>query len=168
MSKDYNISRHTGQCCRCEKAFEPATEIVTTIWESEEDFERRDYCRPCWDDGRARADATPFGVWQTRVPSPREKKKLFIDDELLVNFFERLAGEEDPARISFRFVLALILMRKKLLVYDRSDRDPDGMEVWTMHLKGDDRKHEVVNPQMDEEKIAEVSDKLSTILEGGL
>lgn len=167
MAKDYNISKHAGQCCSCERPFEPGGRIVTTIWEAGEDFQRKDFCAECWNGGRVEAGTKPFGVWRTRAPAPREKKKkLFIDNELLIDFFERLADEDDPGRINFRFVLALLLMRKKLLVYDRSDTDADGTEVWTMHLKGGDVRHRVVNPQMDEQKTAEVGEKLSEILEG--
>ena len=168
MGKDYNISKHGGQCSRCEKALEPAAAIVTTIWEDDEDFLRKDFCAECWGSDAGEDGVKPFGVWHTKVPTPQEKKKLFIDDELLVNFFERLADEQEPARINFRFVLALVLMRKRLLIYDRSDTDADGEELWTMHLRGDDGKHMVVNPQMDEEQTAEVSEKLGEILEGEL
>jgi len=113
----------------------------------------------------SRTGALPNRSLSGGPASPRQSRKR---GELLVNFFERLDGTEEPARISFRFVLALVLMRKKLLVYDRSDKGPDGTEVWTMHLKGDRQVHKVVNPQMDEDKIAEVSGKLSEILEGEL
>ena len=97
-----------------------------------------------------------------------EKKKLFVDDELLINFFERLEGAEGDLKLSFRFVLALVLMRKKLLIYDRMDRGEDGTETWEMHLKGNPRTHRVIDPRMDEEKIAEVSTQLGQILEGEL
>ena len=177
MAREYNISKTARECCSCQEPLAPGQPIVATICESAEEFERKDYCPDCWEAGRAAAGgqggqdgraAEPIAVWRTRVPTPKQKKRLFVDDELLVNFFERLDGTEEPARIHFRFVLALVLMRKKLLVYDRSDKDADGTEVWTMHLKGDRQVHKVVNPQMDEDKIAEVSGKLSEILEGEL
>ena len=67
-----------------------------------------------------------------------------------------------------RFVLALLLMRKKLLVYDRSCTGEDGAEVWTMHFKGSDQTYQVTDPHMDEEKISQVSQQLGQILEGEL
>ena len=105
------------------------------------------------------------GTWRTRIPRPKEKKKLFVDDELLVNFFERLEGALPPEKVNFRFALALILMRKKLLIYDGSNKLPDGREVWAMHLKGGPAC-EVLDPRLDEEKIAQVSQQLDEILEG--
>ena len=59
-------------------------------------------------------------------------------------------------------------MRKKLLVYDRMQREDDGGEIWQMHFKGSDQVHHVIDPKLDEDKIAEVSGQLGQILEGEL
>jgi hypothetical protein len=178
MAKDYDIAKTQGQCSACEKELLPDEEYVATLVEAapdaEEEFERCDYCTACWqargegdENAEAEADGT-YCVWQSRLPQPQEKKKLFIDDELLINFFQRLEGDDEPGRINFRFVLALILMRKRLLIYDRMTRNDDGTETWAMRLKGADEAHEVLNPQMDEEKITAVSEQLGQILEGEL
>ncbi len=172
MAKEYDIAKTQGQCSACEKELLPDEEYTATLVEAppdaEEEFERRDYCGACWQARGESADDGTYCVWQARVPQPQEKKKLFVDDELLVNFFQRLEGDEEPGRIDFRFVLALILMRKKLLIYDRMTRNDDGTETWAMRLRGTDETHEVLNPQMDEEKIAAVSEQLGQILEGEL
>lgn len=169
MAKEYEISKVSDLCRHCGREIAPGEELVATVVEADEQLERRDYCPACWEVVRAERDeADLFGLWRTRIPMPQEKKKLFVDDDLLVNFFERLDGSEDASRLSFRFVLALILMRKKVLVYDRSVKDEAGRDVWRMHLRGDERPHEVIDPQMDDEKIADVSRRLGEILEGEL
>ena len=167
MAKEYIISKTDGQCRSCRKRMQPGEEFVATVREVDEGFHREDFCLPCWD-AAPREEPATFGVWRSRVPRPQEKKKLLIDDELLISFFERLSGVDSPAKIDFRFVLALVLMRKKLLVYDRMDKLPDGREVWKMHFKGGTQTHEVINPHMDEENIAEVSRHLGEIMEGQL
>jgi len=168
MGKEFNISKTSGHCRACQKQLAEAEQFVATVREVGEEFHREDYCEACW---AARGDensADLFGVWRGRVPRAQEKKKLLVDDDLIINFFERLDGAEAPARISYRFVLALVLMRKKLLVYDSTKQMPDGRSAWRMHFKGTDQKHEVIDPDMDEEKIAEVSRSLSDIMEGGI
>ncbi len=192
MGKDYNIAKTAAMCCKCAKELPPDTEMVATICEGQDEFIRQDYCVDCWqqpetddsdetatdadnaadttDSAQATAIVNPkiFGSWRTRVPQPLEKKKLFIDDELLINFFERLAGSEEPARVNFRFVLALILMRKKLLIYDKLIRSDDSQETWQMHLKGSSQNCEVINPRLDDDQIADVSSQLGQIMEGDL
>lgn len=169
MAKEYDISPATGQCGTCQKPLEPGEEFMAAVREVQEEFERQDYCLACWDGHEGEPAADLFGVWRTRVPQPQErKKKLLVDQSLILNFFERLQDAETPAKISYRFVLALVLMRKKMLVYEGMKKSPDGQDRWLMRLKGTDQQYELIDPKMDEEKIAEVSQHLGEIMEGEL
>lgn len=169
-SKEYDIARAAGICAECGKELSPGEEFIATLKEAGDELLREDYCPACWSGRPADSDEDPdlLGTWQTRTPQPKEKKKLFIDDELLVNFFERLAGAESSVKISLRYVLALVLMRKRLLIYDGTERLDDGAEIWKMHLKGSDKTHSVIDPKMDAEQVAEVSRQLGQIMEGEL
>ncbi len=166
MAKDYNISKTAGLCTTCEKQLEPEEDFVAVLRDTTDQFLREDFCIACWDAADKPEGADIFGIWHSKVPTAQEKKKLLIDDDLLINFFRRLDGESDEMKITFRFVLALVLMRKRLLIYDRLERRDDGDEVWLMHLRGSDETHEVLDPKMDEDKIAEVSGQLGQILNG--
>lgn len=173
MAKDYNISKPAGTCQKCQKQLAAGEAYTALVRETGDDFVREDYCMPCWEslqeaNPHPAASVDVVGTWKSIVPQPQEKKKLFVDNELLINFFERLTDTNEPVKISFRYVLALVLMRKKLLVYDRMDRADDGTEIWQMHFRGDDRVHRVVDPKMDEQKIADVNAQLGQILESEL
>ncbi len=174
MAKEYNITRTAGLCSACEQSLEPGQEFVATVRETvgdddETELVRQDYCLACWEPAaeQTTADKAVLGIWHARATAPKEKKKTFVDDELLVSFFDRLEGADQPAKVQFRFVLALILMRKKLLAYDGVEPG-DGERPWLMHFRGAGRKCKVIDPHMDEEKIAEVSRQLGDVLEGDL
>ena len=174
MAKEYNITRTAGRCAACQKELAPGQEFVATVREvpaagDEDELVRQDYCLDCWGPTReaTTADKSVFGIWHARAAAPREKKKTFVDDDLLVNFFDRLEDAAEPAKVQFRFVLALILMRKKLLAYDGIEPG-EGDGPWLMHFRGSGRKCRVVDPHMDEEKIAQVSRQLGEVLEGDL
>lgn len=169
MAKEFNISKVTGMCRLCEQPAQPGEPIMALARITGEELVREDYHLSCWektqhDDPAGAADV--LGVWRTSVPRPQEKKRLFVDDALLVNFFERLEGQTVPARLRFRYVLALILMRKRLLVYEGMTRGTDGLETWKMRQRGTDRTHAVVDPKLDEDQIAEVSASLGEVMEG--
>ena len=141
---------------------------MAVLRETAEAFVREDYCLPCWQGNPREEGADIVGVWKAHVPPPADKKRMFVDDEMLVNLFHRLEEAVEPAKVNFRFVLALVLMRKKMLVYDRME-SAAGVEVWQMHFRGlSEQVHRVVNPHLDEEKIAEVSGHLGEILQGEL
>jgi len=69
--------------------------------------------------------------------------------------------------LQFRFVLALILMRKRKLRYDSSS-DVGGREIWTMTLLKDQTTHEVLNPHLTDDQIEGVSQQLTAILHGDM
>ena len=171
MAKDYNIEKTAGRCVACEKQLEPDEGFVATVCDGGEELLRNDFCLGCWQKNPRENAPELLGTWHTRVPRPQEKKKLLVDNEVLINLFERLDGAEESAKINFRFVLTLILMRKKLLVYDRSEKkqkDDREEEVWVLHFRGSEESHHVLDPHMDEEKIAQVSSQLGQIMEGEL
>jgi hypothetical protein len=165
MAEKYNIAKVAGVCCVCQRKMEPREPLVTTIREVGEQLERWDYCLTCWDSDQRPGEAEILGMWRTRIPEPQQKKKLLVDDEVLLGFFTRLAGAEQPERIAFRYVLTLILMRKRLLEYQGTTRDGDGCETWTLRRRGSDETYEVIDPNLDEDRIAEVSEQLNQILE---
>ncbi len=116
-----------------------------------------------------------FSYWKTIVPVPEQKKKLLVDDSVLMDVFSRMEDKKEPQEIRFRFVLALILMRKRLLKYEATDpaptkdsalstKDSLAPETWRMIPRGTDKPVQVINPHLDANQISEVSQQLSAIL----
>jgi hypothetical protein len=162
MAREYNIARSSGACRLCQKELAAGDEYVAALFDDGEGFRREDFCPGCWP---AQTSGRAFSIWQAKVPPVAEAKRTFVDTEVLVDFFTKLAGAEEPAKVNFRFVLALMLMRKKVLIYDGSAA-AEGGEVWTMRLKADPAAPiSVVRPELDERQIAEVTEQLSMILE---
>ena len=157
-------------------------------------FQRVDVCMEAWDEGQR--PARLFSHWKSIVPQPNQKKKLFVDDGVLMNLLRRLADAREPQRVAFRFVLALILMRKKLVRYDGMTKhsetvtttNEDGSpgeaktierEWWLMTTKVDvgkgpmgkwneDDQVEILDPHLDEAQIQQVTEQLNEILDAEL
>ncbi|MDW8263280.1 MAG: hypothetical protein RMJ35_12205, partial [Phycisphaerales bacterium] len=83
------------------------------------------------------------------------------------DLFERLADASEPAKVSFRFVLGLILMRKRLLNFETS-RVESGREIWTVRLKGRDEPLQMIDPKLTEDQLGEVTQQLGQILNSEL
>ena len=175
MAKDFKIAKTQGLCCRCEEPLAVEQPIVCLARMGEESIVREDYHPACWDALLAdvpEGTTSPaehedvLGVWHSLVPKVEEKKKLLIDDALLINFFQRLDDTNEPMRIAIRYVLALILMRKRILTYLGSTRDDQGVETWQTKLRKFDTTHDVIDPGLDEYRIAEVSAQLGEIMQG--
>lgn len=159
-STGYEIARPQGLCAACQRAIAPDEKFMASLRETPEVFERVDICLACWP---AFDKTGSLGYWQTVMPRGEQKKKLFVDDEVLCNLFERLADAAEPAKLNFRFVLGLILMRKRMLVYESSRTEAD-REIWSVRFRGRQDMLDMLNPKLDEQQVMEVSQQLGQIL----
>ncbi len=157
---DWPVQKPLGRCYGTEKTIEPGRRYFAALVETDNGLERRDYSIDYWQ--KEKPDV--FCYWKTRLPLPDEKKKLFVDDEMLMTFFNRLENETDREKINFRFVLALILMRKRRLKYD-SSKNVDEKEIWRLRVVSENDYVEVVNPHLGEEQIEQLSNQIGQILQ---
>jgi hypothetical protein len=157
----YEVGRPLGKCTLCAKDIEPETKFMAALLETPTGFQRLDLCPACWPNYQ-RKDVLAF--WQTVMPPGEQKKKLFVDDNVLCELFERLSEATEPAKVNFRFVLGLILMRKRLLVYESTRMDGQ-REIWTVRMKGRQDMLDLFNPRLDEQQVKDVSLQLSEILQ---
>ena len=156
----YDVPRPGGKCAVSGRDIAPGEKFIAAVRETPAALERIDVAPECWDT----FDRTSLlGFWQTTMPRPEEKKKLFVDDEVLCNLFERLADAAEPAKLNFRFMLALVLMRKRFLVYEETRHDA-GRDVWVVRMKGREDRLNLVDPKLNEQEMSEVSQMLGQIL----
>jgi hypothetical protein len=158
------VPRGGGVCAACGGAIVAGEKYCAAIRETTAGIERLDVSAKCWPDVEKNG---LLAFWQTVMPKADEKKKIFVDDEVLCSLFERLADAVEPAKISFRFVLGLILMRKRLVIYDATRHDA-GCDVWVVRLKGKTEEMDLLDPKLDEQQMAEVSQQLGQILNENL
>ena len=160
---EWEIDKPLGQCCGTGKKIEYGEEYFAALVETEEGLARRDFCADYW--RQQKPDV--FCYWKTRLPRPDEKKHIFVDDEMLMAFFERLGKETEQEKINFRFVLSLILMRKRRLKYDSSKIEGD-KEIWRLRIAGGKEFVEVTNPNLDDEQIKQLTSQIGEILQTDL
>jgi len=198
----YEVAKPTGVCDKTGRSLEPGETYYAALAEIPEDqierdengrpradqalgMHRVDVCGEAWDAGH-RPDGL-FSFWKTTVPEADEKRKLFVDDAVLMNLLTRLDGVEESERIAFRYVLGLILLRKKLLRYDgtttRQAEQEEGPPIeqfwWKLTPKLDVTKGhfgkwnedvtiDVLDPKLGEEAIGQVAGQLNEIFESEL
>ena len=160
---DWEINKPLGQCYGTGKKIEYGEEYFGALVETGEGLQRRDFCEDYWESEKPNV----FCYWKSRLPNPGKKKQIFVDDQMLMAFFERLENETEQEKINFRFVLALILMRKRRLKYDAT-RVEDAKEIWRLRIVGDKQIVEVINPHLDEEQIEQLSSQIGEILQTDL
>jgi hypothetical protein len=160
---EWEINKSQEQCYGTGRKLGPDEEFFAALVEAETGLCRRDFCAEYWETEKPQV----YCFWKTRLPEANQKKQVFIDDDMLIAFFERLAEETELEKINFRFVLALILMRKRRLKYE-SSKIEDGKEIWQLKRTGDKEFVDVVNPHLKEEQIEQLSSQIGQILQVNL
>jgi hypothetical protein len=182
QQQNWNIGNIDGRCTGCNREMPPAMTCWAVLCENPPEarrqnglpFCRQNYCEACWQSNPNPASAPGvFSHWKTAVPEPNRKPKLLVDDHVLIDLFARLGEQNDLSGVRFRFVMALLLMRKRILRYEGSEilsperrsvlnLADEKSELWRMTLRGE--AVEVINPVLTPDQISEVSEQISTIL----
>ncbi len=170
LEKEYKIGASTRTCHRCGRRLEVGEEYFSAVTDAgpdagaDEVFQRHDFCLGCWSPD----PAAYFSFWKTRVPEPppaRPRGPRLVDPARLMELFEHLADADDPPARRFRYVLALVLMRKKRLRLVEGRRLRGGGEQLTLREVGTGRRHVVLCPTLSEEEIRSVTDRLGAVLD---
>jgi hypothetical protein len=148
---EYQIQPSTRRCTLTGRELRPGEKVYSVLLDEGGKFIRKDYSVEAWQGPPPHA----FSFWVGRVSSGDGKRRPPIDDDLLLDCFQRLDGQIETEKVSFRFVLALLLMRRRRLKFEES-RTEDGQEVLFLRCNKTGEHHRVVNPNLSEVEMASV------------
>jgi hypothetical protein len=175
LDHEWKIAKPGAVCSLCQEQLARAVDNDTdtivaqsyfsALFESAAAMERRDYCADCF---REKRPADVYYFWKTAITAGDAnagvRKPPPVDVEYVLEFFKRLEGDGAQQRIAFRYILALMLTRKKLLVADGKTRDAAGVELQVFREKRGGQAHKVYAPELQAEEIAAVTDELGSLL----
>ncbi len=156
---DYQIQPNSRRCAVTGRELQPGERYYSALVEEGNQLLRRDYSQEAWTGPPPAA----FSFWTGKVPPPEERARPRFDDDLLEECFHRLAGQTDPGRVNFRYVVTLLLIRRKRLKLESSTVE-DGVEVLTVRGVRDGSAHQVVNPRLTEDEMRQVQDEVFQVL----
>ena len=157
---DWKIRRLRGECAKCERAFETDGErILTQVRLDGDDVVREDHHPECWEEP---ADAIFW--WATRF-AVKAKSTLALDFELIERLFFQLEGRSEDKIRELRYLLCLMLMRKRRLKLVKVHR---GKEGEAMLVRQPRRKQEwrVFVCDFEPERIDVLRGELASLLDG--
>lgn len=126
LERQWKLSNRKSICSECERGFHEGDTFHTAIFwnDAEGEYQRKDFCEACWK--AIEEDVDAFSCWKSTYepPSTDGKKKDAVQKEDAESLLKRLIEENDPASEKTRFILALMLERKKIFQQiDAHDRN---------------------------------------------
>jgi hypothetical protein len=156
---DYQIQENTRRCSVTGRELQPGERFFTVLLEEGGKFQRKDYSTEAWQGPPPGA----FSFWAGKVPPREESRRPKIDDELLFDCFCRLENDKEPARVNFRYVVALLLMRRKRFKFEEA-KQVDGQEVLVLRCTKTREAYQVTNPRLTEEQMLAVQEEVFKVL----
>jgi hypothetical protein len=156
---EYQIQPHTRRCVATGRELQAGERYYTALLEEGDQFVRQDYSKEAWQGPPPGA----FSFWMGNVPPPDQPLKPRFDDDLLEECFQRLEGQLEPSRVNFRYVVALLLIRRKRLRFEQTVEENGVEKLEVSNIRTGDRVL-VVNPQLTDEQIADVQNEVFRVL----
>ncbi|MCE0484879.1 MAG: hypothetical protein LV479_11655 [Methylacidiphilales bacterium] len=113
LTQEWNIQPRALQCAATGKAFEKGERVFSALYWRDGVYARVDLSADAW---QARNEnIEPLSAWQTDfVPAPPPEPETLRKDDA-ESLLRRLMAEGAPATRNARYILALMLERKKVL-----------------------------------------------------
>lgn len=113
MSQDWDIKRRADHCTATGKPFEEGESFYTLLYFEQGEFRREDLCEEAW---KARNDNfQPFSFWRSKFEPPPPAEPDPLAKETAEDLLRRYMEESDAGHENARYILALMLERKRLL-----------------------------------------------------
>lgn len=155
---EFDVQRCTRRCAKTDRELKPGETIYSALISKGSQITRVDYAAEAW-------DAEPedsIGWWKAQVPEPNAKKMNWAPNDVMLDFFTRI--EDDAGRQDTRFVLALLLLRRRVLRQENTDSD--SAEVMVLHCPRDDSEHRVRVAYPPRDRVEQIQAELAELLMG--
>lgn len=158
---DYDIQAPAKVCAASGRELKPGDRFFAVLTDEAGKLVRTDYAAEAWPGAPANAVA----YWAGKVPAAGQKpRKPVVNDDLLLDCFDRLKESTDPDGLNFRYVAALLLMRRKRFKFEDALRDEHGRDVMVVRDARGAATHHVVDPRLSDEQIAAVQAEVFRVL----
>lgn len=181
---EWKVERRGGGCAACEKQFVTGEVIQSLLEVSGVGLLRQDYCVACWQEGQgsdppegkpepeapqaehaSAAGKSADRFWWSSRYQEVEEKAVRMDLEVLDQLFDALAPRKETRLQEVRYVVCLLLLRKRRLKVMRVVRE-QGSEAFLVKKPRLEELHRVEVFDFVPERMESLRHELQALLDG--
>jgi hypothetical protein len=102
--------------------------------------------------------------WKSSMPGADTKKMVWAPSDVMLRYFAET--ERDVSRQDLRYVLGLLMVRRRILRQESAQRDESGEEWVVLYSPREDREYRVKVVLPDEQRTLVIQDELERLLFG--
>lgn len=156
---EYDIQRCTRRCQTTGRELPPGEVVYSVLVETDDIITRQDYSADAWQGPPENA----VGWWKGMI-ADAGKRVHWAPHDVMLHYFEQLEG--NPAKEDVRYVLALLLVRRRIVRVESTERDAAGVETLVVYSPRNEVEYrvKVVMPAAEREQAIQM--ELSELLQG--
>ena len=155
---DFEVERCTRQCAKTEKPLEPGEVFFSALKADGADVRRYDYAVQAWEGPPDDA----LGWWKSQMPSPNSNRTHWAPNDVMLRLFEQL--EVDAHQADMRYILALLMLRRRVVRLDNTETDEQGREILIVSAARDSTSYRVTATLPSPARTQEIQEELAKLL----
>ena len=155
---DFEIQRCTRRCAATERELLPEEIFYSVLVSEGSEVVRHDYCEEAWTEPPEGA----VGWWKSQMPAANANKMHWAPNDVMLHYFQEL--EDNPAKADVRFILALLLIRRRIVRLDDRETDEEGRELMVVFCPKNETEYKVATVPPTGTRINEIQEELARLL----
>lgn len=166
--QDWKIRSRSHECAISGETFVDGDEFYTCIFEDPESdgYLRKDFAAENWEKARETFESEPFSFWKStfEIP-PVEKKTEAIEKHSAEALLRKMIDEDDSTTENARYILAIMLERKKTLK-PVDTKETENRKLLFYEHKDNGDLFIVADPRLHLSEISSVQEEVMVLLSG--
>jgi hypothetical protein len=159
IDMDYEVQRATRHCSASGRELVLGEPFYSVLVAEGANVRRYDYAVDAW----AGPPPGAIGWWKSQVPDRSAQRRHWAPNDVMLHFFDELA--EQPDRQDMRYVLALLLVRRRVLRLEETETSAEGREVLLLFCPRRDATYKVPAVVPQRQRIDEIQEELARLLQ---
>jgi len=155
---DFEIPKLSRRCAASDREFQPGECFYSVLVPRGAEVVRQDYAVDAWQGPPEDA----LGWWRSEVPDPKARQISWAPNDVMLHYFEQLEGQE-PKR-SLRYVLALLMIRRRIFKLEATEQDDSGQEVMIVYCSRKEHEYRVPVEVPTADQIVLIQEELAQLL----
>ena len=153
---DFEVQRCTRSCAETGRAFEPGDSFYSVLIDDGAEIARKDYAIESW---KGPPDGA-LGWWKSTMPEANDKQPRLAPNDVMLDLFTRWS--DDEARLEMRYVLALLLIQRRVL--REEGRGDASNHMLSVYCPRNDTRYETLIAIPDAPRAEAIQEELSRLL----
>ncbi len=151
--------QHGSRCCSASgREFAPGETYYSVLIDDGVELKRLDYAADAWPGPPENA----VGWWKSEVPDRHAAKKHWAPNDVMLDFWDQLA--EEPEKQDMRYVLTLLLIRRRVFRWEEEKFDPQGRQWVAVYCPRREATYQVLIVIPDPSRADRIQEELAALL----